>query len=69
MGDGRANPVDGDQIDPVEAPQIECAIVVRRREVGLRPVVEVADVVDGHEIAVDGGVRKDGHLRLPVAVV
>jgi len=69
VGDGRAHPVDGDEIDPVEAAQVERAIVVRGREVGLRPVVEVADVVQGHEIAVEGGIGQDGHLRLPVAVV
>jgi hypothetical protein len=44
-------------------------VVVRRREVGFRAVVEVPDVVDGHKIPCDVGLEKHGHLGLPVAAI
>ena len=43
--DRRAHPVDGDQVDRVELAQVEGAVVVSGREVGLGAIVEVADVV------------------------
>ena len=63
------HPIDGDQVDLVELAQVEGLVVVMRRVVDVRPVVEVADVVDRHPIALEAGVGKLGDVGLPLAVV
>ena len=55
--------------DGVELAQVERAVVVARREIGFGAVVEVADVMDGHEIPVERRMRKLRDLGAPVAIV
>jgi hypothetical protein len=64
-----AHPVARDQVGGAQVRQIEGRVVPARGEVGLGAVVEVANVVERHALAVDVGPGEAGHLGLPVAVV
>jgi hypothetical protein len=50
--DGIACPIDRDQVDLIQLLQVERSVILPRHEVLLGAVVEIADVVHGHEIAV-----------------
>ena len=67
--DHRAHPVGGDEVERVEPSEVEGAVVVGRREVRLRAVIEVPDVVERDQIAGNGGIRQPRDLRRPVPVV
>src|SRR5262245_24635979 len=69
MSDCVSHPVRGDNVDRIELSEIEGLIVVTGREIGLGPVVEVSNVVNRHQIAVDCGVRQPGILRRPISVL
>src|SRR4030095_1847336 len=64
-----SHPVRSDHIDRIELSEVEGPIVVTGREIGLGPVVEVSDVVNRHQIAVDCGVRQPGIFRRPISVL
>jgi len=69
VGDRRSHPIGGDEVERVEPPEVKGAVVVGGREVGLGPVVEVPDVVNGDEIARNRCARQPRDLRRPVPVV
>ena len=54
---------------PESLREIEGAGLPVLREVGLAPVVEIAEVLDGHSVAVEVDVRRARDVGLPVAVV
>ena len=56
--DVRRTPGDQIQIHRAQRREVKCLVVVLHREVRLRAVIAVADVVDDHLITVDIGVRQ-----------
>src|SRR5262245_26122865 len=64
-----SHPVRRDHVDRVELPEVEGLGVVSGREIGLGSVFEVSDVVNRHQIAVDGGVRQSGIFGRPISIL
>ncbi len=48
---------------------IKGLVVIARREIGLRAVSEVADIVQRHPVALNRGPGQHGNIVLPVTVV
>ena len=69
VGDGVAHPVRPDQIDALELGEVDRAGLPVLGEVGLRAPGEVADLVDGDQVAVDLGPGCPSHIRCPGAIV
>ena len=65
---GRAPVIDG-EVDAGDLRNAHGARLPMRRVVGFGPVVAVADVVQGHFIALDVGPRFLGHICLPIAIL
>ena len=65
---GRA-PVINREVDAGDLRDAHGARLPMRRVVGLGPVVAVADVVQGHFVALNAGPRFLGHIRLPIALL
>ena len=69
MGNGRAHPVGGDQVDALQLAEVEILVVIGRLVVVLAAVGKVADVVHPHPLAADGCVGQHGDIGLPVPLV
>ena len=69
MCDIRTHPIHRDQVYGIKFLKIKCFVVVVGREIGLGPVLKVANVADGHVITLDRCIGKDRHVRLPRSIV
>ena len=69
VGDRLPHPIGGDEVHRVEPAQVEGLVVVAGRELRLCPIVEIPDVMHGHEVALERRVGQLGDLGLPVSVV
>ena len=69
VSDERRSPVDEEEIQGAEPREVQRAILEVHGVVGLGPILDVADVVHDHAIAVDVGKGQRRHVGLPVALV
>jgi len=69
MGNRLSHPVHCNEVHGVQLLKVEGTVIIKGIEIPLRPVPEVADIVDGDKISVHACIRQDCHLRLPDTVV
>ena len=65
MRDLRTHPIHRDEVHGIQFGQVVGPVVILNRKIRLRPIVKVADVVDGDEIAIKRGMRKHRDFLLP----
>jgi len=64
-----SHPVRRNHVDRIELPEVEGLGVVAGREIGLGSVVEVSNVMNRHQVAIDRRIGKLGIFGSPVAIL
>lgn len=67
--DHESHRICSNEIDGIELGEITRAVVIRRGKKGFGPAVKVPDVLDRHQMTIEGGVGNNRHFRLSLPVI